>query len=245
MRYNLSMNMSSPRTSFGTSFAREQAIPEFIRRVFLWMSGGLALTGAVAYGVAASPALTRAILLNRGIFWILILVELGLVFAMTAAINKISASVATMFFLAYAAVNGLTMSVIFFAYTMQSIAQVFFITAATFGAFAIYGYVTKRDLTSMGQLFFMGLIGIIIASVVNIFLASDALSWAISVIGVVVFCGLTAYDMQKLRSYAMGSSLEIGSEAVRKMSIVGALMLYLDFVNMFLMLLRLFGSRRN
>jgi FtsH-binding integral membrane protein len=237
------MNMNPPRTSFGTGYAQERAIPEFIRRVFLWMSAGLAITGFVAYGVA-SLAANGSFPISRPLFIVLILVELGLVVAISAAINRISAATAAGLFLLYSAVNGVTLSVIFFAYTLHSIGQVFFITAGTFGAFALYGYITKRDLTSMGQLFFMGLIGIVIASVVNIFLHSDALAWAISVVGVVVFCGLTAYDMQKLRSYALEAGYDLGNEAVRKVSIVGALMLYLDFINLFLMLLRLFGDRR-
>lgn len=239
------MNTSPYRTSFGSSAAYEQVVPEFIRRVFLWMAGGLTLTGITAFAVVASPALQRAILLNRGVFWILIFAELGIVVAMSAAIDKISATAATACFLAYSALNGLTLSVIFFVYTAGSIAQVFFISAGTFAAFAIYGYVTKRDLTSMGQLFFMGLIGIVIASVVNIFLASSALAWAVSVVGVVVFCGLTAYDMQKLKHMAHDGALQAGGEAVRKMSILGALALYLDFINLFLMLLRLLGNRRD
>jgi uncharacterized protein len=237
------MNTNPIRTSFGAGYAQERAIPEFIRRVYLWMSVGLALTGVVAYGVA-SLAANGAFPISRPLFWVLIFVELGLVMAIAGAINRISAATASGLFLLYSAVNGVTLSVIFLAYTLHSIGQVFFITAGTFAAFAVYGYVTKRDLTQMGQLFFMGLIGIVIASVVNIFLGSDALSWAISVVGVAVFCGLTAYDMQKLRSYALGASRDAGGEMVAKMSIVGALMLYLDFINLFLMLLRLFGDRR-
>ncbi len=238
------MNMNPIRTSYGAAHAQEKAVPEFIRRVYLWMSIGLALTGVISYAVASSPTLVRAIVLNRPVFWLLIIAELGIVFGMSAMINKISATAATACFLFYSALNGLTLSVIFLAYTASSIAQVFFITAGTFGAFAVYGYVTKRDLTSMGQLFMMGVIGLIIASVVNIFLASDALSWAVSVVGVVIFCGLTAYDMQKLKRFASEGALTVGSEGVRKMAIVGALELYLDFVNLFLMLLRLLGNRR-
>jgi FtsH-binding integral membrane protein len=237
------MNMNPPRTSFGSAAVRESAVPEFIRRVFLWMSLGLSITGFVAYFVASSPAVVRAVVLNKAIFWVLILAELGLVVAISAATERIGATVAAGLFALYSALNGVTLSVIFLAYTLHSIGQVFFITAGTFAGFAIYGYVTRRDLTSMGQLFFMGLIGIVIASVVNIFLGSDALDWAISVVGVVVFCGLTAWDMQTLKSYALETGS--GGEAARRYSIVGALRLYLDFINLFLMLLRLFGSRRD
>ena len=187
-------------TSFGSSAARESAVPEFVRRVLLWMSAGLAITGAVAYGVATAPGLVRLVLLNRPIFWGLVIGQLILVAVISGAIDRMSAALATGLFLLYSATVGLTISVIFFVYTMQSIGQVFFITAGTFAAFAAYGYITKRDLTSMGQLFFMGVIGIVIASVVNLFLASDALSWAISIVGVVVFCGLTAADTARVAS---------------------------------------------
>jgi FtsH-binding integral membrane protein len=182
---------------------------------------------------------------NRPVFYLLIFAELGLVIGISAAINRISAATASMLFIAYSAINGLTLSAIFLVYTATSIGTVFFITAGMFGTLAVWGYVTKRDLTSMGQLFFMGLIGIIIASVVNMFMASDALTWAISVIGVIVFCGLTAYDAQTLRAYALQNADGLGSEASGKVAILGALRLYLDFINLFLMLLRLFGGRRN
>jgi FtsH-binding integral membrane protein len=234
-----------PRSSYGASYASERAVPAFIRSVYAWMAGGLALTGLVAYTVATSPVLTSAILGNRLVFYVLLFVELGIVIGMSAAMNKISAATATFFFLVYSAVNGLTMSAIFLVYSGQSIATVFFITAGMFGALAVYGAVTKRDLTSMGQLFFMGLVGIIIAMVVNWFLQSPALTWAISVVGVVVFCGLTAYDSQRLRAYAVENAMTLGDEGSKKVAIYGALSLYLDFINLFLMLLRLFGGRRD
>ncbi len=240
------MNMNPMQaTSFGASAAYERAVPEFIRRVFLWMAGGLTITGIVAFVVASSPALIEAIVLNRMVFYGLIIAEFGLVIGISAAINKISATVAALLFVAYSAINGATLSIIFLVYTASSVATVFFITAGMFGTLAVYGYITKRDLTSMGQLFFMGLIGIVIASVVNIFMHNDALTWAISIVGVVVFCGLTAWDAQKMRSFALQNAGNLGGEVAGKVAILGALTLYLDFINLFLMLLRLLGGRRN
>ena len=232
-------------SSYRAPSVSERVIPEFIRGVYMWMAVGLALTGLVAYGVASSPALVGTFILNRPVFYGLIIAELAIVFGMSMAINKISSGLATLFFLIYSALNGLTMSVIFLVYTGESIGGVFFITAGMFGALATYGYVTKRDLTSMGQFFFMGLVGLIIASVVNIFLASDALTWAISVVGVIVFCGLTIYDSNKLKAYALENAGTLGDERSKKVAIFGALSLYLDFVNLFLMMLRLFGGRRD
>jgi FtsH-binding integral membrane protein len=240
------MNVNPLRnSSYGTSYVSEHVIAEFIRGVYMWMAIGLGLTGLVAYGVATSPALVGTFILNRPVFYGLIIAELAIVFGMSMAINKISSGLATLFFLIYSTINGLTMSVIFLIYTGESIGVVFFITAGMFGALAAYGYATKRDLTSMGQFFFMGLVGLVIASVVNIFLRSDALTWAISVVGVVVFCGLTIYDSNKLKAYAIENAGTLGDEQSKKVAIFGALSLYLDFVNLFLMLLRLFGGRRD
>lgn len=223
------------------AYGQSAAVPELVRRVFLWMSAGLALTGGVAMAVAASPKLVQLFILNRPIFYLLLFGEIGIVLAMSWRARRMSATAATACFFAYAAVNGITMSVIFLAFTSSSIAQAFFITGGMFGAMAAWGYATRRDLTSMGQLFIMGVFGLIIASVVNWFLASPALDWAISVVGVVVFCGLTAYDMQKIK--AMGYEVGASGEMAQKASIYGALNLYLDFINLFLMLLRLFGRR--
>jgi FtsH-binding integral membrane protein len=233
-----------PRTSYGAAVSTDSAVAEFFRRVFLWMTVGLAVTGGVAFWVASSARLIE-IFLTGPIFWVVLLAPLGIVFAMSALEGKLSALAATGMFLLYSAVNGLTFSMIFLIYTGSSIARVFFITAGMFGALALYGFVTRRDLSGMGQLFFMGVVGIIIASLVNIFLASDALSWAISVVGVVVFAGLTAYDTQRLRAYAIENAVGIGSEGSRKVAIFGALSLYLNFINMFMFMLRLFGSRRD
>jgi FtsH-binding integral membrane protein len=232
------------RTSYGAGVQTSTAVAEFFRTVFLWMTIGLTLTGVIAYGVASSEQMV-AWIFGTPLYWVVLLAPLGIVFAMSAMQDRMSATAATGMFLLYSAVNGLTFSFIFLVYTGGSIARVFFITAGMFGALALYGFVTKRDLTGMGQLFFMGVIGLIIASLVNIFLASDALSWAISVVGVVIFAGLTAYDTQRLRAFALSHGATAGSEVARKVAVFGALSLYLDFINMFLFLLRLFGSRRD
>jgi hypothetical protein len=202
------------------------------------MGLGLLLTAAMAVVTLSSPALLQLVFGNRLVFYGLILGELGLVIAVSAAINRLSAATATALFLLYAALNGITFSVIFAVYTTESIASTFVVTAATFGAMSVYGYTTRRDLTNWGSFLFMGLIGIVIASVVNIFVESSAASWVISAIGVIVFTGLTAYDTWKIKAMAAA-----GAQG-RKPAILGALTLYLDFINLFLMLLRLFGNRR-
>lgn len=209
-----------------------------IRQVYAWMGGGLLLTALMAMATLSSPVLFNAIVGNRIVFYALIIGELGLVIGISRAINKISAPVASSLFLLYAALNGVTMSVIFAIYTAESITSTFVITAVTFGAMSVFGYVTKRDLSGWGSFLFMGLIGIVIASLVNIFVGSSAVSWIISVIGVIVFTGLTAYDTWKIKAMAAA-----GAEG-RKPAILGALTLYLDFINLFLMLLRLLGNRR-
>jgi FtsH-binding integral membrane protein len=214
----------------------------FIQRVYGWMAAGLALTGAVAWMVANDADMVNTIIMNRGVFWGLLILELGLVFVLTAAINKMSVGIATSMFLLYAGVNGMTLAIIFLAYTRESIAVTFFVTAGTFGAMCVYGMATKRDLTSVGSLCFMALIGLILASVVNIFLHSTALYWVTTYAGILIFVGLTAYDAQKIKQMH-AASIEASDEA-KKGSILGALALYLDFINLFLMLLRLFGRRR-
>ena len=206
-----------------------------MRGVYGWMGGGLAVTAFVSLLTVSSPALLQAILGNRILFYALIFGELGLVFAISGAINRISASTASMLFLAYAALNGLTMSTIFVAYTSSSIASTFVITSGMFGAMSLFGYLTKSDLTSWGSFLFMGLVGVVIASVVNIFLQNSMIYWIVSFCGVIVFTGLTAYDTQKIKN--MGNTGQKGA-------ILGALTLYLDFINMFLIMLRLLGNRR-
>lgn len=223
--------------------ARQEASSIFLAKVFNWMAIGLGITGLIAY-FTASTGLAYAIV-GGPLFFVLVLGELGLVFYLSARIEKIQASTATGLFVGYSALNGLTLSVVFLAYTSSSIAGTFFITAGMFGAMAIYGLVTKRDLSGFGSFLFMGVIGIIIASIVNIFLKSSSLYWAISLIGVFVFTGLTAWDVQKIKKMGEEGIMNQGEAAIRKGSIMGALALYLDFINLFLMLLRFFGGSRD
>ncbi len=223
--------------------ARQEASTIFLAKVFNWMAIGLGLTGIVAY-FTASSGLARAIVASP-LFFILIVAELGLVFYLSARISKIAASTASSLFVGYSVLNGLTLSTVFLAYTSSSIAGTFFITAGMFGAMAVYGLVTKRDLSGLGSFLFMGLIGILIASVVNIFLKSSGMSWMISLLGVFIFTGLTAYDVQKIKNMGEEGIMTQGEEAIKKGSIMGALALYLDFINLFLMLLRFFGGSRD
>ncbi|HEX5080338.1 MAG TPA: Bax inhibitor-1/YccA family protein [Geminicoccaceae bacterium] len=209
--------------------------------VYNYMGLGLALTGLVAFFVAATPAIYMPIF-TTPLKWVVMLAPLGFVFFLSARLQSMSVGAAQATFWAFAAVMGLSMASIFLVFTGASIARVFFITAGTFGAMSLYGYTTKRDLTNWGSFLFMGLIGIIIASLVNIFIASSALQFAISVIGVIVFVGLTAYDTQQIKEmYYEGD----GADVMTKKTIMGALRLYLDFINLFVMLLQLFGQQRN
>jgi FtsH-binding integral membrane protein len=202
------------------------------------MGAGLAITAFMALMTLSSPALLNAVLGNRLVFYGLMIGELALVFTLSGAINKLSEATATLIFIAYSALNGVTLSVVALVYTASSITSTFVVTAGMFGAMSLYGYMTRRDLTSWGSFLFMGLIGVVIASVVNIFVGSSAVSWVISAIGVIVFTGLTSYDTWKIKELAAG-----GIEG-RKPAILGALTLYLDFINLFLMLLRFTGNRR-
>jgi FtsH-binding integral membrane protein len=220
-------------------------VNSFIRSTYNWMALGLALTGFVAYFIANSPQMLQFIFGNQMIFFGLIIGELALVFYISARISKIQASTATGLFLFYAALNGATLSAIFLLYTKSSIASTFFICAGTFVATSIYGMTTKRDLTGMGNFLFMGLIGIIIATVVNLFLRSPAVAMIVSYIGVLVFVGLTAYDTQHLKNMAMTQPADLDAGVVRKGAIMGALKLYLDFINMFIFMLHIFGGNRN
>ena len=209
-----------------------------VRQVYAWMGAGLAVTACMALVTLSSPAVLSAITGNRLVFYGLVFGELALVFTLSGAINRLSAATATLLFVAYSALNGVTLSIVALVYTASSISSTFVITAGMFGAMSIYGYLTKRDLTAWGSFLFMGLIGVVIASVVNIFLGSSTVSWFISGIGVIVFTGLTAYDTWKIKELAAQ-----GAEG-RKPAILGALTLYLDFINLFLMLLRFTGNRR-
>lgn len=219
------------------------AFPVLMRKVYLWMTLALVITGFTAYYVATSPTLMPMLLSNQVLMWGLIIAELALVIGLSAAINKLSLPVATLMFVLYSVINGATLSCIFLVYTMSSITSVFFITAGTFGAMAAYGYFTKKDLTSWGRILFMGLIGIIIASVVNLFIHSSGLSLIVSYIGVLLFVGLTAYDSQKIKEMLMQAP--DASEGMQKLALLGALTLYLDFINLFLHLLRILGSSRD
>jgi FtsH-binding integral membrane protein len=227
-------------------------VNEFVRSVYNWMAIGLALTGFMAYYVANSEPVLRLLfhvadnqLRPTMLFYGLIIGELVLVFALSLRIQKMQAATATAVFIIYAALNGVTLSVIFLAYTGASIVSTFFICAATFTACSLYGWMTKRDLTSLGGFLFMGLIGIIIATVVNaFFIKSGAMRMIISYIGVFIFLGLTAYDTQYIKNMAMTQPADIEAGVMRKGAIIGALKLYLDFINLFLMLLRILGDRR-
>ena len=223
--------------------AKRELVNAFLRGVYWWMTAGLALTGAMAWLVYNSPTMRQIIFGNKLVFIGFIIAELVLVIFLSARIQRLAGSTATMLFMLYSALNGATFSVFLMAYTMPSVATVFFITAGTFGATSLYGLVTKRDLTSLGGFMMMGLIGIIIASIVNVFMQNPMVYMVISYVGVIVFVGLTAYDTQRLR--VMGESVPANDpEAVRRGTIMGALALYLDFINLFIMMLRIFGERR-
>jgi FtsH-binding integral membrane protein len=229
---------------FAQPFTQEQVDAEqkrFIWRVYRWMTVGLGLTGLISMFTASSEAM-REIVYNPIVFYGLIIGELIMVWTFSSIARRASALTAMALFLTYAAMNGLTLSVIFLHYTRSSIADVFFVTTGTFGAMSLYGYTTKRDLTSVGSFAFMGLIGVLIAGVVNLFIRSDMLGFILSCAGVVVFVGLTAYDTQKIKSLnVIGNE---GTDEDTKEALNGALILYLDFINLFLYLLRLLGKRR-
>ncbi|EPR40230.1 protein of unknown function UPF0005 [Desulfovibrio sp. X2] len=220
-----------------------EVLSEFMRGVYGWMSAGLMLTAAAAIYTASSPAMIQAIFGNSILLIVLLVAEVGLVFAISGAINRLSATTATGLFLLYSVLNGVTLSSIFLVYSMAAIYKAFLTAGGMFGAMSIYGYVTKKDLSSWGSFLFMGLIGVVIAMVVNMFLRSPGLDFVISGVGVLVFVGLTAYDTQRLRY--MAATAPMGDATVmRRGAIMGALQLYLDFINLFLMLLSLFGGRR-
>ena len=215
-------------------------IAKTMQRVFGKMFLGILVTAFVSLGIASSPSLLEMIFSSRAIFWVLIIAQFGVVIWLSAGINKMSATTASLLFYVYSALTGVTLTPIFFAYTGDSIVKTFFITSATFGVMAAYGYITKKDLSKMGSILFMALIGLIVVSLVNFFLASPALTWAISLAGVAIFVGLTAWDTQKIKQMA----LETDEQNVGKLAAIGALTLYLDFINLFLYLLRIFGDRR-
>jgi FtsH-binding integral membrane protein len=226
-------------TTFASPEASER-VTAFLRSVYAWMAGGLAITAVTASLVASSPSISLAIVQNRLLFWSIVIAQFGIVLLLSARVHTLAASTASALFIAYSALTGVTFSIILLVYTGESIAMTFVVTAGMFGALALYGTFTKRSLAGWGQFLFMGLIGVVIASIVGIFWQSDALQFVITFVGVIVFTGLTAYDANRLRTMAFSMpSGQIGSYAI-----VGALTLYLDFINLFLMLLRIFGDRR-
>ena len=218
------------------------AFPVLMRKVYVWMTLALVLTGVTAYGVATSPGIMTALFSNQILFWGLVIAEFALVIGISAAINKLSLTTATLMFVLYSVINGAVLSSIFVVYTMSSIASVFFITAGTFAVMALIGYTTKTDLTSMGKILMMAIIGLIIASLVNVFLVkSSGFDLIISYVGVLIFVGLTVYDSQKIKQ--MLEMAPDAGEASQKLALVGALSLYLDFINLFIYLLRILGKR--
>ncbi len=242
---NRSYMQQSARSALSTA-DQLSVTTSFVNRVYGWMSGGLTITGITAYLIGTDPAMSQKLAENPGLLWGAMIGELVLVLILSARINKMSAAAATGCYLLFSALTGVVLSFVFVVYSMGSIATTFFTTSLTFGTMSVYGYVTKRDLTSIGNLCFMALIGLIIASVVNIFVGSPALYWLTTYAGILIFVGLTAYDTQKIKemSIALGSELS-ASETGKKYAIMGALALYLDFINLFLLLLRIFGGRRD
>ena len=217
------------------------AFPVLMRKVYVWMTMALVITGFTAYGVATSPGILQAIYYNQILFWGLVIAEFALVIGVSAAINRLSLAMATLMFVLYSVINGALLSFIFLAYTASSIATVFFITAGTFAVMAFIGYTTKTDLTSMGKILMMALIGLIIATIVNLFIKSSGFTLILSYVGVLVFVGLTAYDSQKIKQMLLQAP--DAGEGAQKLALLGALSLYLDFINLFLYLLRIFGKR--
>ncbi len=224
------------------------SVRTFLASVFSYMTMALVISGVMAWWFGNDMTKLQYLInfetgSNTILGWIVMLAPLGLVFAMAGLVNKMSSTMLLATFLIFSTVMGISLSYIFLIYSMTSIANVFFISAAVFGVMAVAGYTTKTDLTKLGSILMIGLIGIVIASLVNMFLKSDTMSYVVSIIGVLVFTGLTAYDVQKLKR--MGEQVATGTETAQKMALMGALTLYLDFINLFLMLLRLFGGRRD
>jgi len=233
--------MSWNQASYVPADIRDVRVTAFLSRVYGWMFLGLLLTAGTAVTVASSPGLIETLILNRGLFWIIVLAQLGLVLYLSVRVEKMAPATAAILFLVYSALVGVTTSIIFLVYTGSSIVSAFVIAGGMFGSMAVFGSLTKRSLAGVGQFMFMGLIGVIIASVVNIFWFSDMLNFVISVVGVLVFTGLTAWDAQRLKHMAVA----LPDGRVGAYAVVGALSLYLDFINLFFFILRLMGGRRN
>jgi FtsH-binding integral membrane protein len=232
---------TTPATVFTTPYSADERVSSFLRSVYGWMFVGLGITALVALMVASSPSLVIDIAGDPVKRWGLLLAQLGIVLFLSLGAEKLSAAVAGPLFLFYSALTGVTMSFVVLAYSGESIATTFFVTAGMFGAMAIYGTVTRRSLAGWGQFLFMGLVGVLLASVVGMFVRSEGLQFVLSFIGVIVFTGLAAYDAQRMKAMA----LTLGPGQLGTYSVVGALILYLDFINLFLKLLRFLGNRRN
>lgn len=233
--------MSWNESSFVSADVRDTRVTAFLSKVYGWMFLGLLITAGTAVVVASSPVLIETLIANRILFWILLFAQLGLVFYLSARVNQVAPATAAVLFLLYSAMVGVTTSVIFLIYTGATIMSAFVVTAGMFGAMAVFGTVTKRSLAGVGQFMFMGLIGLIIASVVSLFWYNDMLMFVINVVGVLVFTGLTAWDAQNLKQMAVA----LPDGRVGSYAIVGALSLYLDFINLFFFILRLMGGRKN
>ena len=233
--------MQSPSAFQTTAEMSAERVTAFLRKVYGWMFAGLAITAVVASTVAGSPALLQHIFSNQFRYFGLILAELGLVFYLSARVQTIAPNAAMTLFIVYSALNGVTLSFILLLYTGESIGTTFLVTAGMFGAMALYGSTTSRSLAGVGQFFFMGLIGLVLASIVGMFWHNDALQFLITVIGVIVFTGLTAWDAQRLKQMAV----TVPEDRTGSYAVVGALALYLNFINLFLMLLRILGGRRD
>lgn len=233
--------MSWNQSSFATPTVTDERVTAFLSKVYGWMFVGLLITAVSAFAVASSPALIEIVFLNRLVFWGLLIAQLGLVFYLSARVDKVAPGTAAVLFILYSALTGVTSSVILLIYTGASITQTFIITAGMFGATAFFGTVTKKSLAGLGQFLFMGLIGVILASIVGFFWHSEALQFVISVVGVLVFTGLTAWDAQRLKQMAVA----LPEDRAGAYAVVGALSLYLDFINLFFFLLRFTGNRRD
>ncbi len=238
MNYN---DFELKNLSVDEQLSMSSAFPVLMRKVYVWMTLALVITGFTAYGVATSPGVLQLIFGNQILFWGMIIAELALVIGVSAAINRLSLTMATLMFILYSVINGALFSSIFLIYTASSIATVFFITAGTFGVMALIGYTTKTDLTSIGKYLFMALIGLIIATLVNMFIKSEGFTYILSYIGVLIFVGLTAYDSQKIKQMLLQAP--DAGEGAQKLALLAALTLYLDFINLFIYLLRIFGRR--
>ena len=225
---------------YGTQAAASSTL---LRRVYTWMAFALLISGLTALKVVSSPGILSWVFGSQSTFFGLLIAEVAVVMALTALLNRMSFLVATLMFIAYAVLNGVTCSVYFLAYTSESIASTFFITAGTFGALSLYGMFTKRDLSSLGRILFMSLVGLIIASLVNLFMQNEMIYWIISYIGVAIFVGLTAYDTQKIKVMLERHGTEV-NDTTQKLALMGALTLYLDFINLFIYLLRIMGNRK-